>query len=109
LTDDFYVDNANYLKVPGYHVINLNLHYDTDIANSWIKKIDAYFEVRNVLNPLTMASANNISDTLNSKTGLENPGFAPYCPTTNAALSCTTGSIYAGMPRIFVGGVRIRF
>jgi iron complex outermembrane receptor protein len=109
LTDDFYVDNANYLKVPGYHVINLNLHYDTDIANSWIKKIDAYFEVRNVLNTVTMASANNISDTLNSKSGLENPGFAPYCPTTNAALSCTTGSIYAGMPRIFVGGVRIRF
>ena len=71
LTDAFYADNANLLKVPGYRIVNVNLHYNTDIQNSWIKKIGVYFEVRNVFNAVTLASANNIPDTINTKTGLE--------------------------------------
>jgi iron complex outermembrane receptor protein len=109
LTDDFYVDNGNLLKVPGSRIVNLNLHYDTDIQNSFIQKIGAYFEVRNVFNATNLASANNITNTISSVTGFQNPGYSPVCAATNAALSCATGSIYAGMPRIFAGGVRVRF
>jgi len=55
------VDNGNLLNVPGSRIVNLNLHYDTDIQNSFIQKIGAYFEVRNVFNATNLASANNIT------------------------------------------------
>ena len=100
LTDAFYADNANLLKIPGYRIVNLNLHYDTDVQNSFIKKVDAYFEVRNVFNNTYVASANNVSDSLNATTGAENPGSV-----LAAGNGATSGTIYAGFPRTFVGGV----
>lgn len=109
LTDAFYLDNGNLLKVPGSQVVNLNIHYDADVPNSFLQKISAFFEVRNVFNSTYIASANNITNTLNTINGQQNPGYSPTCPATNAALSCQTGTIYAGFPRTFVGGVRLRF
>ncbi|MGH6834042.1 MAG: TonB-dependent receptor family protein [Methylocella sp.] len=108
-TDAFFADNGNLLKVPGYHIVNLNLHYDTEVQNSFIQKIGAFFEVRNVFDKTYVASANNITNTINTKTGAQNPGNSPVCAAANAALSCSNGSIYAGFPRTFVGGIRVKF
>ncbi|WOJ89554.1 TonB-dependent receptor [Methylocapsa polymorpha] len=109
LTDAFYVDNGNLLKVPGSQIVNLNLHYDADVQNTFVQKIGAFFEVRNVFDSTYLAAASNITNTINSVTGKQNPGYAAICPASNAALSCTTGSMYAGMPRTFVGGIGVRF
>jgi PepSY-associated TM region len=89
LTDDFYVDNGNLLNVPGSRIVNLNLHYDTDIQNSFIQKIGAYFEVRNVFNATNLASANNITNTISSVTTL------PFL--LNLAV---TGGLYLFIPEI---------
>jgi iron complex outermembrane recepter protein len=97
---DFYIDNANLVKAPGYGVVNLNLHYNHEINDSFVKAISAYFEIRNVTNQTYVASANNVSDTLNAATGRQNGA------TTVAA---TAGSIYAGIPISFFGGVRVKF
>ncbi|WP_163361980.1 TonB-dependent receptor domain-containing protein, partial [Klebsiella aerogenes] len=32
---DFYVDNANLLKAPGYAIVNANVHYDTALAGTY--------------------------------------------------------------------------
>ncbi|HEY8008575.1 MAG TPA: TonB-dependent receptor [Methylocella sp.] len=109
LTDEYFADNGNLLKIPGYRIVNLNIHYDQDVQNSFIQKIGAYFEVRNVFDNTYIASANNITNTINTTTGGQNPGYSGVCPTTNAALSCSTNSIYAGFPRTFVGGIRVKF
>jgi iron complex outermembrane receptor protein len=85
------------------------LHYDTEFQNTFFQKIGAYFEVRNIFNSTYLASASNISNSLNAKTGQQIPGYSAVCPTTTTALSCTTGSMYAGFPRTFVGGIRIKF
>jgi iron complex outermembrane receptor protein len=48
-----------------------------------------------------VASANNITDTINPVTGLQNPG---------SILATTgTGSIYAGASRAFVAGMKLAF
>lgn len=100
--DAYFIDNANLLKVPAYELVNLNIHYNIDLLTSnYFKSAMVYFEVRNVFDQIYVASANNVSDSLNSTTGVENPG---------SVLATTgTGSIYAGEPRTFVGGVRFAF
>jgi iron complex outermembrane recepter protein len=100
--DAYFMDNANLLKAPGYELVNLNVHYNIDLATStYFKSAMLYFEVRNVFNTTYVASANNITDSLNSTTGAQNPG---------SVLAVTgTGSIYAGEPRAFKGGVRFAF
>jgi iron complex outermembrane receptor protein len=92
------------LKIPGYRIVNLNLHYAKDVPNSFITKVDAYFEVRNVFNNTYVASANNVGDSLNATTGAENPGSV-----LAAGNGSNSGTLYAGFPRVFVGGVRVRF
>jgi iron complex outermembrane receptor protein len=99
--DAFYMDNANLLKAPGYGLINLNVHYDTEIAGDYLKGAIFFAEVKNVLNKTYVASANNITDTINPVTGLQNPG---------SILATTgTGSIYAGASRAFVAGMKLAF
>jgi iron complex outermembrane recepter protein len=100
--DAYYIDNANLLKAPAYELVNLNVHYNIDLLTSnYFKSAMVYFEVRNVFNYTYVASANNITDSLNASTGAENPG---------SVLATTgTGSIYAGEPRTFVGGFRFAF
>jgi iron complex outermembrane receptor protein len=54
-----------------------------------------------LLDKTYIASANNITDSINTTTGLQNPG---------SILAATgTGSIYAGAPRTFVAGMKLAF
>jgi iron complex outermembrane receptor protein len=95
----FFMDNANLLEAPGYHLVNLNLHYDPDISFAFVKGFSVFFEVENIFDKIYVASANNVSDSINSATGLQNPA---------SVVAGATGSIYAGAPRTFVGGLRIK-
>jgi iron complex outermembrane recepter protein len=98
--DSFYMDNANFLKAPGYELVNANLHYKTDLTSDYFRQLTLFFEVRNVFNTTYVASANNIANTVTA-TGLQNPG---------SVLAATqTGSIYAGSPRAFVAGMKVAF
>jgi iron complex outermembrane receptor protein len=91
----------NLLKAPSYGLFNLNVHYDTDIADDYLKGAIFFFEIKNVLNKTYVASANNITDTISAVTGLPNPG---------SVLATTgTGSIYAGAPRAFIAGMKLAF
>jgi iron complex outermembrane receptor protein len=94
--DSFYMDNANLLKAPGYELVNLNVHYKTDLASDYFKALSLYFEVRNAFDRTYVASANNIA---NSVTG-QNPA---------SSLANTPNSIYAGSPRAFVAGMKVAF
>jgi iron complex outermembrane receptor protein len=95
------MDNANLLKAPGYEIVNLNLHYDKEVADSYIKDAIFFFEIKNLFDQTYVASANNISDSISSTTGLQNAG---------SVLAVTgTGSIYAGAPRTFIGGMKLAF
>jgi len=91
--DSFYMDNANLLKAPGYELVNLNVHYKTDLVSDYFRALSLYLEVRNVFDRTYVASANNIADTVTG--GVQNPA--------------TTGSIYAGSPRAFVAGMKVAF
>ena len=71
------------------------------IADDYLKGAIFFFEVKNVLNKTYVASANNITDSINATTGIQNPG---------SILAATgTGSIYAGAPRAFVAGMKLAF
>ncbi|GAB6845087.1 iron complex outermembrane receptor protein [Methylorubrum rhodinum] len=96
----YYADNSNLLKVPGYAIVNLNLHYSALLPDGYAKRIDLYGEVRNVLDTVYVASANPLANTLNRDTGLLNG---------RGALASTVGSIYAGAPRTFVAGMKLSF
>ncbi|MGY2906311.1 TonB-dependent receptor family protein [Bradyrhizobium sp. URHC0002] len=97
--DSFYMDNANLLKAPGYELVNLNVHYNTDLKSDYFKSLSMYAEVRNVFDRTYVASANNIGNTVNAA-GIQNPA---------AVLANTTGSIYAGSPRAFIAGIKLAF
>ena len=92
--DSFYMDNANLQKAPGYELVNLNVHYKTDLLSDYFKSLNLYFEVRNVFDRTYIASANNIGNNVNAA-GFQSPA--------------TTGSIYAGSPRAFFAGMKLAF
>ena len=92
--DSFYMDNANLQKAPGYELVNLNVHYNTDLQSDYFKSLSMYAEIRNVFDRTYVASANNIS---NSVTAAGLQGLSP------------TGSIYAGSPRAFIAGIKLAF
>lgn len=54
----------------------------------------AYFEIRNLFDETYVSSANNITDKYGS---------------TAETLAQTAGSIYAGAPRTYYGGMKVRF
>ena len=97
--DSFYMDNANLLKAPGYELVNLNLHYKTDLVSDYFRSLNLFLEVRNVFDRTYVASANNIANSVTAA-GVQNPA---------SVLANTTGSIYAGSPRAFVAGMKIAF
>src|SRR5262249_32889901 len=99
--DGYFIDNANLVKVPGYELVNVNVHYNVDfVTSTYFKSAMLYFEVRNIFNTTYVASANNVTDSLNSATGAQNPA---------SVVAMAGGSIYAGEPRAFAGGVRFAF
>jgi iron complex outermembrane receptor protein len=57
-------------------------------------------DVQNLLDQRYIASASNITDSLNAATKLENPP---------GVLAGSTGSVYAGAPISVFGGVRVKF
>jgi iron complex outermembrane receptor protein len=97
--DSFYMDNANLLKAPGYELVNLNVHYKTDLASDYFRALNLYLEVRNVFDRTYVASANNIGNSVTAL-GVQNPA---------SILANTTGSIYAGSPRAFIAGMKVAF
>jgi iron complex outermembrane recepter protein len=92
--DSFWMDNANLQKAPGYELVNLNVHYKTDLQSDYFKSLSMFAEVRNVFDRTYVASANNIGNSV-SAVGLQ--GLSP------------TGSIYAGSPRAFMAGMKLAF
>jgi iron complex outermembrane recepter protein len=98
--DSFYMDNADLLKAPGYELVNVNLHYKTDLTADYFRQLTLFFEVRNLFNQTYVASANNIADTVTAA-GVQNPG--------SVLASTQTGSIYAGSPRAFIAGMKVAF
>ncbi len=98
--DAFYMDNANFLQAPGYELVNVNLHYKTDLGSDYFRQLNLFFEVRNVFDRTYVASANNIANTVTAA-GIQNPG--------NILAATQTGSIYAGSPRAFMAGMKIAF
>lgn len=99
----YFLDNGNVLTIPSYGLVNANLHLDRDVELGWLKHVTAYFEVRNILDQNWVASANNIQNSVSLVNGaVVQNGYAQL------ALN-GTGSIYAGNPRLFQGGVRFKF
>jgi iron complex outermembrane receptor protein len=92
-----FVDNGNLLRVPGYSLVNLNLHYDP--RTGWLRRVRLLVDLRNLANAAYVASASNLSNTLSPLTGAQNP----------APVLAGAGGIYAGSPRSVVVGGRVRF
>jgi len=92
--DSFYMENANLLKAPGYDLVNWNIHYTKDFGTGPIRSLMTYFEIRNLFDETYVSSANNITDRVNF---------------TADDLAGVAGSIYAGSPRTYYGGMKVRF
>lgn len=60
----YFIDNANLLSIPGYTLINLNLHYDPPKSDGWWSHLSLYASVQNVANKTYVGSASIISDSL---------------------------------------------
>lgn len=98
--DSFYMDNANLLKAPGYELVNVNVHYKTDLVSDTFRSLNLFLEVRNVFDRTYIASANNTTNTV-STAGVPDPA--------STLASSAPGSIYAGSPRLFVAGMKVAF
>ena len=103
----FWLDNANVLAAPSATVINFDIHYDPAPGHGMWSRTHFFFDLQNLANHTYVGSASNITDTLTNVAGVgvENPGYG-----SSSALAATaTGSIYAGAPRLSIGGFRIKF
>jgi iron complex outermembrane recepter protein len=98
--DAYWLDNANLLQAPSATLMNADIHYDPPTGHSEWSRLHFYFDLQNLANRTYVGSANNITDSISSTTGLEN---GP------ATVASTTGSFYAGMPHASYGGVQLRF
>lgn len=97
--DNYLLDSANLLGAPGYTLLNLSTHYDPPAGHGALSRLRFYFDIQNLANEAYVASAGNITNSLNSL-GQQNGADI---------LSNATGSIYAGTPRASCGGVRVSF
>ncbi len=97
---NFWLDNANLLAAPSATVINFDVHYDPAPGHGFWSRTHFYFDLQNLANRTYVGSASNITNTISSTTGEENG---------TASLASATGSIYAGAPRLSIGGFRIKF
>ena len=98
--DRFSIDNANLVQVPDATLFNLNIHYNHDLTGSAVKGFRVFVEVQNLMDRRYVASANNISNSINAATGLQNPASTVFA---------AGGAIYAGAPRNIVGGMKVKF
>ena len=81
-------------SAPGYDIVNVNVHYSTDLGGGPLRSLMAYSEIRNVFDETYISSANNITDRVGS---------------TPATLAAVSGSIYSGAPRSYFAGFKMRF
>ena len=103
----FWLDNANLLAAPSATVLNFDVHYDPAAGHGLWSRTHFYFDLQNLANRRFVGSASNITDTLANVGGIgvENPAFG-----SSTALAQTgTGAIYAGAPRLSIGGFRVKF
>lgn len=98
--DGVFADNANLLRLPGYAIANVNVHYSQDLAGSYARRFTFYIEARNLFDQVYIASAQNLSNTISPVLGLQNGA---------GSLMATTGSIFAGAPRNVIGGMKLLF
>lgn len=99
----YYLDNGNVLTMPSYGLVNANVHFDRDIEAWPVKNFAVYFEVRNIFDRNWISSANNIQNSVALFGGaVVQNGYATLAQNG-------TGSIYAGNPRLFQGGVKFKF
>ena len=96
----YFIDNANLLRVPGYALVNLNLHYDPPRGSEWWSRLSFFASVQNLFDETYVGSASILADGIAAGTGL---------PNSETVLRAITGSIYAGQPRTVYAGVRSRF
>jgi len=96
----YFIDNANLLRVPGYTLTNLNLHYDPPPGSGWWSRLSVFASVQNLFDRTYVGSASIVSDTIVAGTGV---------PNGEAVLRNATGAIYAGQPRTLFAGVKTRF
>jgi iron complex outermembrane receptor protein len=97
--DNYLLDNANLLSAPGYTLLNLSTHYDPRPGHGVLSRVRFFFDIQNLASKTYVASAGNITNTLNAQ-GQQNG---------SAVLMTSSGSIYAGTPRASYGGFRVRF
>lgn len=95
-----FLDNANLLKAPGQTLLGASVYYDLPKPPGAFTGARLFVAVQNLTDKKYVSSASNIGDSLNATTGAQNGA---------ATLAAATGSIYAGQPRTFVGGLRVRF
>jgi iron complex outermembrane receptor protein len=95
----YFIDNGNQLRIPGYTLANLNLHYDPPKGQGWLSRMSFFASVQNLFDKTYIGSASIIADSIDA-TGAQNPA---------SALATSTGSIYAGVPRTIYAGVKTRF
>lgn len=99
----YHLDNGNVLTIPSYGLVNVNVHYDRDMTMGPLKSFSVFFQVRNIFDRTYVASANNVQNTGSLANGaVVQNGYADMAQNR-------TGSIYAGTPRLFQGGVKFRF
>ena len=67
-----YIDNANLLRVPGFGIVNTNVHFTRPLPEGPFKEVSAFAEVRNVANTTYVASANNVANTISAANGSQN-------------------------------------
>jgi iron complex outermembrane receptor protein len=97
--DKFWLDNSNLIQAPGYNILNFNVHYDGRSTATGLRGLHLLFEISNLTNRTWVASAANLSNSLNSSTGAQ----------SDANVLANSGSLYAGNPRSFIVSVRRRF
>jgi iron complex outermembrane receptor protein len=92
--DDFYVNNSNTLKTLPYQLVNLNLHYDREVKIPIVRSLSAFFEIQNLFDATYIASANVVADALSD---------------TPANLATSKQAFFAGQPRSYFAGLKLRF
>jgi iron complex outermembrane receptor protein len=97
----FWLDNANELAANSATVMNYDIHYDPPYGHGLWSRTHFFFTIQNLANHTYIGSASNISDSISSSTGVENP--QSYLVVNG------TGAIYAGAPRLSIGGFRVKF
>ena len=72
----------------------------TELTGGYAKRLNLFFEARNIFDKTYIASAQNLANSINSGTGIQDGA---------GILVGRTGSIFAGAPRNFVGGMKVSF